>query len=34
LSDFTLYVVVADGFLPDYVIQAGSLRCSSLDGAT
>ncbi len=29
LSDFILYTIVAAGFLPDYVIQAGSLRFSS-----
>ena len=34
LSDFILHAVVAAGFLPDFVIQAGSLRFSSLDVAT
>jgi hypothetical protein len=33
LSDLILHAVVAAGFLPDFVIQAGSLRCSSLDRA-
>jgi hypothetical protein len=33
LSDFILHAVVAAGFLPDFVIQAGSLRFSSLDGS-
>jgi hypothetical protein len=33
LSDLILHAVVAAGFLPDFVIQAGSLRFSSLDRA-
>jgi hypothetical protein len=33
LSDFMLYIIVAAGFLPDFVIQAGSLRFSSFDRA-
>jgi len=32
LSDFILYTVAAAGFLPDIVIQAGSLRFSSFGG--
>jgi hypothetical protein len=31
LSDFILHVNVAAGFLPDFVIQAGSLRFLSLN---
>jgi hypothetical protein len=31
LSDFILHVNVAAGFLPDFVIQAGSLRFPSTD---
>jgi len=31
LSDFVFYIIVAAGFLPDFVIQAGSLRFSSPD---
>jgi len=32
LGDYIFYIVVAVGFLPDFIIQAGSLRFSELDG--